>query len=301
MSSKGLSNRIKLSSYDDMFSAEENSGSVNEEAKADGQIIEIPLSELHSFENHPFRVVDDDSMDEMVESIKEYGVLVPAIARPRSEGGYELISGHRRKHASERAGKDTMPVIVRDCDNDEAVVIMVDANIQREDILISERAKAYQMKYEAMKHQGKANGISLEQMSEETGESRKTIQRLICIASLDERLLAMVDDKRMGLRQGVDLSFISKEQQEIVYDVISEMNVSISQEQSARIKEASRKGYLNAEFLRDFLSEKKPKPRKVVFNQKKLDNYFTPDMSNEDIEELIVRLLDEWKEKGEPR
>lgn len=301
MSSKGLSNRIKLSSYDDMFSAE-NDGNATAEAKlVEGQIVEIPLSELHTFENHPFRVVDDENMEEMVESVKEYGVLVPAIVRPRAEGGYELISGHRRKHASELAGKDTMPVIVRDCDNDEAVVIMVDANIQREDILVSERAKAYQMKYEAMKHQGKAQGNSLQEMSEQAGESMKTIQRLICIASLDEKLLAMVDEKKLGLRQGVDLSFIPQEQQRIVYEVISEMGVSLSQEQSARIKESSRKGYLNADFLKDYLSEKKPKPRKVVFNQKKLDNYFTPDMSNEDIEELIVKLLDEWKEKGEPR
>ncbi len=301
MSSKGLSNRIKLSSYDDMFSAENDGNATSEAKTVEGQIVEIPLSELHTFENHPFRVVDDENMEEMVESVKEYGVLVPAIARPRAEGGYELISGHRRKHASELAGKDTMPVIVRDCDNDEAVVIMVDANIQREDILVSERAKAYQMKYEAMKHQGKAQGISLKAMSEQAGESMKTIQRLICIASLDEKLLAMVDEKKLGLRQGVDLSFIPQEQQRTVYEVISEMGVSLSQEQSARIKESSRKGYLNADFLKDYLSEKKPKPRKVVFNQKKLDNYFTPDMSNEDIEELIVKLLDEWKEKGEPR
>ena len=301
MSSKGLSNRIKLSSYDDMFSAENDGNATSEAKTVEGQIVEITLSELHTFENHPFRVVDDENMEEMVESVKEYGVLVPAIARPRAEGGYELISGHRRKHASELAGKDTMPVIVRDYDNDEAVVIMVDANIQREDILVSERAKAYQMKYEAMKHQGKAQGISLKAMSEQAGESMKTIQRLICIASLDEKLLAMVDEKKLGLRQGVDLSFIPQEQQKIVYEVISEMGVSLSQEQSARIKESSRKGYLNADFLKDYLSEKKPKPRKVVFNQKKLDNYFTPDMSNEDIEELIVKLLDEWKEKGEPR
>lgn len=300
MSSKGISQRIKLQSFDDMFGAEENTGATGTDAKpVDGQIVEMPLSELHSFKNHPFRVVDDENMDEMVESVKEYGVLVPAIVRPRAEGGYELISGHRRKHASEIAGKDTMPVIVRDCDNDEAVVIMVDANIQREDILISERAKAYQMKYEAMKHQGKAKGISLEQMSEEAGESRKTIQRLICLASLDKKLLDMVDEKKLSLRQGVDLSFIPQEQQLIVYDVIKELNVSLSLDQSARIKEASRKGYLNADFLRDYLSEKKPKPRKVVFSQKKLDNYFTPDMSNEDIEELIVKLLDEWKEKGD--
>ena len=255
-----------------MFDTEENNEVADAGVKrVDGQIVEIPLSELHTFNNHPVRVVDDENMEEMVESVKEYGVLVPAIARPRAEGGYELISGHRRKHASELAGKDTMPVIIRDCDNDEAVVIMVDANIQREDILISERAKAYQMKYEAMKHQGVGGGLSLQEMSDQAGESMKTIQRLICLASLDKKLLDMVDEKKLSLRQGVDLSFIPQEQQLIVYDVINEMNVSLSLEQSARIKEASRKGYLNADFLRDYLSEKKPKPRKVVFNQKKLD------------------------------
>ena len=302
MSSKGISQRIKLQSFDYMFDTKQNNEVADSGVKpVDSQIVEIPLSELHTFKNHPFRVVDDENMEEMVESVKEYGVLVPAIARPRAEGGYELISGHRRKHASELAGKDTMPVIIRDCDNDEAVVIMVDANIQREDILISERAKAYQMKYEALKHQGVGGGLSLQEMSDQAGESMKTIQRLICLASLDKKLLDMVDEKKLSLRQGVDLSFIPQEQQLIVYDVINEMNVSLSLEQSVRIKEASRKGYLNADFLRDYLSEKKPKPRKVVFNQKKLDNYFTPDMSNEDIEELIVRLLDEWKEKGEPR
>ena len=269
MSSKGISQRIKLQSFDDMFDTEENKEVVGSDAKpVEGQIVEIPLSELHTFKNHPFRVVDDENMEEMVESVKEYGVLVPAIVRPRAEGGYEMISGHRRKHASELAGKDTMPVM---------------------------------MKYEAMKHQGTTGGLSLQEMSDQAGESMKTIQRLICLASLNEELLTMVDEKKLSLRQGVDISFIPPGHQRIVYEVITELNVSLSLEQSARIKEASRKGYLNAEFLRDFLSEKKPKPRKVVFNQKKLDNYFTPDMSNEDIEELIVKLLDEWKEKGEPR
>lgn len=300
MSKRGLGEKIKLSSYEEMFGTEDETAFEGVQGK-EGQVVEIPLSDLHTFKNHPFRVVDDENMDEMVESIKEYGVLVPAIARPREAGGYEIISGHRRKHASELAGKDTMPVIVRDCNDDEAVVIMVDANIQREDILVSERAKAYRMKYEAMKHQGKAQGNSLQEMSEQAGESMKTIQRLICLASLDKDLLNMVDEKKLSLRQGVDLSFIPEEHQKLVYKVISKMPVSLSLEQSARIKDASRKGYLNEEFLKDFLSEKKPKPRKVVFNQKKLDNYFTPDMSNEDIEELIVRLLDEWKEKGEKR
>ena len=297
MSKRGFGDKIKLSSYDDMFGVEssENADAI----KGEAQIVDIPLSELHTFENHPFRVVDDESMEEMVESIKEYGVLVPAIARPRREGGYELISGHRRKRASELAGKETMPVMVKDCDDDEATVIMVDANIQRDDILISERAKAYQMKYEAMKHQGGGNGRSLATMSEEMGESQKTIQRLICIASLNENLLHMVDEKRLSLGAGLDLSFIKPEGQEIVYAVITDMKVSLSGEQTLKIKEASKKGYFNEDFLRDYLSEKKPKPRKVVFNQKKLDDYFTPDMSNEDIEKVIFQLLDEWKSKGE--
>lgn len=300
MAKRGFGDKIKLSSYDDMFGIDEKELSAVKDIE-DAQIVEVPLSELHTFENHPFRVVDDESMEEMVESIKEYGVLVPAIVRPRKAGGYELISGHRRKHASELAGKETMPVIIKDCDDDEATVIMVDANIQRDDILISERAKAYQMKYEAMKRQGErgGNGRSLAAMSEEAGESAKTIQRLICIASLDDDLLHMVDDKKLSLGAGLDLSFIKPEEQKVVYRVIVALNVSLSAEQTTKIKEASKKGYFNEEFLKDYLSEKKPKPRKVVLNQKKLDNYFTPDMSNEDIEKLIVHLLDEWKSKGE--
>lgn len=297
MSKRNLGEKIKLSSYDDMFGVEEQASSpVNQ--KAEGQILEIPLEELHTFENHPFRVVDDESMQEMIESIKEHGVLVPAIARPRAQGGYELISGHRRHHASGIAGKETMPVIVRDCSDDEATVIMVDANIQREDILISEKAKAYRMKYEAMKHQGVAGGISLKEMSDQAGEGMKTIQRLICVASLNKDLLDMVDSKKLGIRQGVDLSFLEKEQQEDVYKVITDLGVSLSWEDSTRIKEAGKKDYLNADYIRDILTHDKPKARKVVFDHKKLDDYFEPNMSSEDIEDLIVKLLDEWKQKG---
>ena len=298
MSKRNLGEKIKLTSYDDMF-GDDVPASSPVDLKQEGQIVDVPLDELHTFENHPFRVMDDETMDEMVESIKEYGVIVPAIARPRKEGGYELISGHRRHHASKLAGKDTMPVIIRDCDNDEATVIMVDANIQREDILISEKAKAYRMKYEAMKHQGSAGGLSLKEMSDQAGDSMKTIQRLICIANLDENLLALVDAKKLGIRQGVDLSFLEKNQQEVVYKVIHELGILLSWEDSTRIKEAGKKDYLNEDYLKDFLTHDKPKARKVVFNQKKLDDYFEPNMSSEDIEELIVRLLDEWKQKGE--
>ena len=298
MSKRNLGEKIKLTSYDDMF-GDDVPASSPVDLKQEGQIVDVPLEELHTFENHPFRVMDDESMDEMVESIKEYGVIVPAIARPRKEGGYELISGHRRHHASKLAGKDTMPVIIRDCDNDEATVIMVDANIQREDILISEKAKAYRMKYDAMKHQGSAGGLSLKEMSDQAGDSMKTIQRLICIANLDENLLALVDAKKLGIRQGVDLSFLEKNQQEVVYKVIHELGILLSWEDSTRIKEAGKKDYLNEDYLKDILTHDKPKARKVVFNQKKLDDYFEPSMSSEDIEGLIVRLLDEWKQKGE--
>ncbi|MEE5990980.1 MAG: ParB/RepB/Spo0J family partition protein [Lachnospiraceae bacterium] len=297
MSKRNFGEKIKLSSYEDMFGPDEDETIVSAEEK--GEIREVVLSDLHSFKNHPFRVIDDENMEELVESIKEYGVLVPAIARPRKEGGFELISGHRRKHASELAGKTTMPVMIKDCDDDEATVIMVDANIQRDDILVSERARAYQMKYEAMKHQGSGKGRSLEAMSEEAGESQKTIQRLICIASLNDDLLKLVDEKKLALRPGLDLSFIKPEEQETVYKVITDLKVTLSTDQSARIKEASRKGFFSEDYLRDILTNEKPKKRKVVFNEKKLDSYFSPEMSNEDIEQVIVQLLEEWKSKGE--
>lgn len=297
MSKRGIGEKIKLSSYEDMFGTEEENVSGALDSK--GQIVDIPIPELHTFKNHPFRVVDDEAMDEMVESIKEYGVLVPAIVRPREEGGYEILSGHRRHHASTLAGKETMPAIIKECNDDEATVIMVDANIQREDILISEKALAYQMKYEAMKHQGVAGGSSLQEISEQSGESMKSIQRLICIASLNKELLDMVDSKKLGIRQGVDLSFLSEEQQQTVYEVITELGISLSWDDTLRIKEAGKKGYLNADYLKDILTHEKVKTRKVVLNQKKLDTYFEPNMSNEDIEELIVSLLEEWKKKRE--
>ena len=295
MSSKGLSNRIKLSSYDDMFSAENDGNATSEAKTVEGQIVEIPLSELHTFENHPFRVVDDENMEEMVESVKEYGVLVPAIARPRAEGGYELISGHRRKHASELAGKDTMPVIVRDCDNDEAVVIMVDANIQREDILVSERAKAYQMKYEAMKHQGKkGNGSSLDEVGEAAGESGKTVQRYIWLARLSDELLDMVDKKKIGLVQGVDISFLTEQAQEWVQFILEETGAAISTTQSSKLKEYGKNGELTLPMVRLILTEEKPKERKVTIKADKISRYFTEDYSSEDIENIIYQLLEEW-------
>lgn len=295
MAKRNLGERIKLQSYDEMFGLDTISPG---DQKQEGQIVNIPLNELYEFKDHPFRVLDDEKMEETVESIKEHGVLMPGIARPRKEGGYEIISGHRRRRASELAGKTEMPFIIKDYSDDEATVIMVDSNIQREDILISEKAKAYHMKYMAMKHQGTAGGISLDVMSEQTGESQKTVQRYIYLARLTDELLGLVDAKKLGVKQGVEISALDTTQQEIVYKVLSELGSVIDVEQATRIKEAGKKGYLNEAYLRDMLTYVKQAVRKVVFNQKKLDSYFDPTTSNSDIEDLIVKLLDEWKEKG---
>lgn len=262
------------------------------------QIKDVALSELHPFKNHPFKVLDDEKMAEMVESVKQYGILVPAIVRVREEGGYELISGHRRHHAATLAGLETMPVMIKNCDDDESTVIMVDANIQREDISISEKAKAYRMKYDAMKHQGASGGSSLAEMSESAGESSKTIQRLIYLSNLSDEMLELIDCKKLGIAQGVDLSFLSKEEQEIVLGVMEKTGIYVNMEQSAHIKNAVKEGLFNEQWLLEILSYKKPPVRKVVFNQNKLDSYFEPNMTNEDIEGIIVKLLDEWKAKG---
>ena len=293
MNRRNLGEKIKLASYDDMF------GSANEnEVISGGDIKEIPLTELHTFKDHPFSVIEDEKMTETVESIKKYGVLVPGIARPRPAGGYEIISGHRRHHASILAGLETMPMIIKECSDDEATIIMVDANIQREDILPSEKAKAYKMKFEALKHQGKAGGLTIDHMAEDTGESSKTVRRYIWLAELTDDLLKLVDEKKLGFVQGVDISFLSKEMQEWVFDVIQSTGCGVSSAQSAEIKDLFKEGKLTMATLRKVLNPVKIEKRKVVFNSKKLDGYFTPDMTNDDIEELILKLLDEWKEKG---
>lgn len=293
MSKRNLGERIKLQSYGDMFGEDTEAEVVAEE-----QIKNVALSELHTFKNHPFKVSDDAKMEEMVESVKLYGILVPAIARERAEGGYELISGHRRHHAATLAGLETMPVMIKDCSDDEATVIMVDANIQREDISISEKAKAYRMKYDAMKHQGIAGGTTLDEMSEAAGESSKTIQRLICLSNLSDEYLELIDNKKLGIAQGLDLSYIPEEHREIVLKVMKDTGIIVNMEQSARIKNASKEGLFNEQWLREILNYKKPAIRKVVFNQSRLDSYFEPNMTNEDIEGIIVKLLDEWKAKG---
>lgn len=284
---------IQLTSYDDLLGL--GSG-VNADTE---KIINVPLTELHTFKDHPFRVVDDEKMEETTESIRQYGVLVPGLARPRAGGGYEIIAGHRRKRGSERAGKTEMPVIVRNYTDDEATIIMVDSNIQREDILPSEKAKAYRMKFEAMKHQGKKEGgNTLEEIGEAAGESGKTVQRYIWLSRLTDELLDMVDNKKLGIVQGVDISFLSVEAQDWVYEIITEQKVSVSSSQSGKLKEYGKSGELTKARVKLILSEQKSKERKVTIKAEKISEYFQADYSNEDIENVIFELLERWKENS---
>lgn len=292
MNKTGSAAKVKLNSFDDLFGNNEMQTAGSE------QIINAPLAELHDFKNHPFRVVDDEKMEETTESIRQYGVLVPGIARPRADGGYELIAGHRRKHGSQRAGKSEMPVIVRNYSDDEATIIMVDSNIQREDILPSEKAKAYQMKYEAMKHQGKKSGKNtLDEVEETAGENAKKVQRYIWLARLSDELLDMVDTKKIGFSQGVDISFLSEEAQQWVEVIIEEQRCSVSTVQSGKLKEYGKSGELTLAMVRLILTEEKPKERKFTMKSDKIGRYFSDSYSNEEIEDIILSLLDKWKEE----
>lgn len=291
MNKRGSTDKIKLSSFDDLFGTQE-AGTGTE------QVQEIPLCELHEFRGHPFKVLDDEKMQETVESIKNYGVLMPGIARPRAEGGYEIIAGHRRRHGCELAGLSTMPMFVRDYTDDEATIIMVDTNIQREDIFPSEKARAYSMKYEAMKHQGKKGaGNSLDEVGEAAGESGKTVQRYIWLSRLSDELLEMVDKKKIGLVQGVDISFLTEQAQEWVQIIMEETGTNISTVQSAKLKEYGKKGELTMPMVRLILTEEKPKERKITLKAEKISRYFPEEYSESEIENVIIELLEEWQKK----
>ena len=288
----GSASKIKMESFDDLFG-----GSSAQEIGAE-QIINAPLADLYELKDHPFKVLDDEKMEETTESIRLYGVLVPGIARPRTGGGYELIAGHRRKHGSERAGKTEMPIIVRNYSDDEATIIMVDSNIQREDILPSEKAKAYKMKYEAMKHPGKKSGKNtLDEVGEAAGENAKKVQRYIWLSRLSDELLEMVDSRKLGFSQGVDLSFLSEEAQQWVEVIIEEQGCNVSTVQSGKLKEYGKSGELTLAMVQLILTEEKPRERKVTLKADKISKYFAEDYSSEDIEDIIIQLLDEWKKR----
>lgn len=292
MSKNASALKVKLSSYDELFGAKA--------PVASDQIVNVTLSELHTFKNHPFHVNDDKEMEELAESIREHGVLIPGIVRPRAEGGYELIAGHRRKHGSELAGRTEMPVIVREYTDDEATIMMVDSNIQRESILPSEKAKAYALKYEALKHQGKKSRKStLDQVGEVAGENAKKVQRYLWLSRLSDQLLQMVDEKRLGLSQGVDLSFLSKKSQQIVADAIEKSKCTVSMGQSAKLKEYEKKNELTSTVVRLILEEKNVYKRKVTLKMDKLSQYFDDRYSSEEMEKIILHLLEEWKKTQE--
>ena len=289
----GSASKVRIDKFEDLFG-----GSAEQESSAE-QIINAPLTDLHTFKDHPFRVEDDEKMEETTESIRQHGVLVPGIARPRAGGGYEIIAGHRRKRGSELAGKTEMPVIVRNYTDDEATIIMVDSNIQREDILPSEKARAYKMKYEAMKHQGKKSGRNtLDEVGEAAGENAKKVQRYIWLSRLSDELLEMVDTKKLGFSQGVDISFLTEEAQQWVQAIIEEQGCNVSMVQSGKLKEYGKSGELTLAMVELVLSEEKPKERKITIKSDKIGKYFSDSYSNEEIESIIITLLDKWKEEG---
>ena len=289
---KALEN-VKLTSFDDLFG-----GNKIEKAAEAGDVKEIPLSELHEFHNLPFQIRSDEELAEMIESVREHGVLVPGIVRKRKEGGYEIIAGHTRKHVCELLGFETMPVFVKEMDDDEASLVMVDSNIQRENIRPSEKAKAYKIKYDAMKNQGKA-GNSLKMMSEESGENYKQIQRYIWLARLNDDLLALVDNKQLGMVQGVSLSVLPEKEQEAVYDAICRLKMKLSTVQAYSIKQLSVDGKFNEQILeRYFTSAQKQKRKKeITLKNERLSEYFEEETTEEEMMNIIFELLETWKRK----
>lgn len=294
---------ISLSSYDDIFSTEESRTDERRE-----KVMEIPLAELFPFKNHPFKVLDDAAMQDTAESIKEHGVLVPAIARPRENGGYELISGHRRKRGCELAGLSTMPVIVRDLDDDAATIIMVDSNIQRENILPSERALAYKMKLEAMKHQGERNDLTSSQLGmklqaldiigQQAGESRNQVHRYIRLTELSTELLDMVDTKKIAFNPAVELSYLKPVEQNMLIAAMESEQATPSLSQAQRLKKFSQEGHLTGESMLAIMSEeKKSDLNKVIISGDKLKKYFPNSYTPQQMEDVIIKLLDQWQKK----
>lgn len=285
--------KVKLTRFDDLFGTKEEKGSVET-----GEVREIAISELHEFHNHPFQIRSDEELEEMIESVRQHGVLVPGIVRKRKEGGYEIIAGHTRRHVCEVLGLETMPVFVKDLDDDEASLIMVDSNIQRENIRPSEKAKAYKIKYDAMKNQGK-EGNSLQIMSEESGENYKFIQRYIWLARLNDDLLALVDKKKLGLVQGVSLSALSEKEQEMIYDAICRYEKKLSSVQANVIKQLSIDGKLTEDRLEEYLFsvEKHSKKKDITLKKERLAEYFEEETTEDEMMNIILDLLEEWKQK----
>ena len=301
---KSSARNIELKSVDDLFATEE----IREDAQRE-KVQNIPLGELHPFRNHPFKVKDDAAMQDTVDSVREYGVLVPAIARPDPDGGYELIAGHRRHHASELAGKETMPVIIRDLDDDAATIIMVDNNLQREELLPSERAFAYKMKLDAMKRQaGRPSRENVSQvgtqkrsdqiMAEQVGESRNQIQRFIRLTELIPTLLDMVDERKIAFNPAVELSYLKKEEQTLLIEAMDSEQATPSLSQAQRLKKFSQQKMLSLDVMRAVMSEeKKTDLDRVTLKNETLRKYFPKSYTPKQMEDTIIKLLEGWYKK----
>ena len=299
---KSSAKNIVLKSVDDIFQTEENRADAQRE-----RVQEIPLDQLKPFKNHPFKVRDDQRMLDTVDSIREYGVLVPAIARPDPEGGYELISGHRRKRGCEMAGLQTMPVIIRDLDDDAAVLVMVDSNIQREELLPSERAFAYKMKLEALKHQGArsdltsmqvAQKLSVQKVGDDAGVSKDQVRRFIRLTELISELLDMVDERKLAFNPAVEVSYLKRDEQRMLLEAMDAEQTTPSLSQAQRIKKFSQEGRLTEEAMSAIMSEeKKSEMDKVTLRSDTLYKYFPKSYTPKQMEQTIIRLLDVWKQR----
>ena len=295
---------VSLKGADDIFSTEESRQEQQRE-----QVQQIPIGELFPFKNHPFKVLDDESMQRTVESVEQYGVLSPLIARPRPEGGYEIISGHRRQHAAQLAGLDALPVIVRNMDDDAAVLLMVDSNLQRENILPSERAFAYKMKLEAIKNQGarsdltsgqivQKSKLSIERVAEDAGEGYKTVQRFIRLTNLVPELLDMVDEKKIAFNPAVELSYLDEAQQRDFLEAMNDTQNAPSLSQAQRLKKLAQEGHFSYDVAFAVMGEeKKDELDKVVIKNDTLRKYFPRCYTPKQMEDTIIKLLDQWQRK----
>ena len=295
---------VSLKGADDIFSTEESRQEQQRE-----QVQQIPIGELFPFKNHPFKVLDDESMQRTVESVEQYGVLSPLIARPRPEGGYEIISGHRRQHAAQLAGLDALPVIVRNMDDDAAVLLMVDSNLQRENILPSERAFAYKMKLEAIKNQGarsdltsgqivQKSKLSIERVAEDAGEGYKTVQRFIRLTNLIPELLDMVDEKKIAFNPAVELSYLDESQQRDFLEAMNDTQNAPSLSQAQRLKKLAQEGHFSYDVAFAVMGEeKKDELDKVVIKNDTLRKYFPRSYTPKQMEDTIIKLLEQWQRK----
>ena len=295
---------VSLKGADDIFSTEESRQEQQRE-----QVQQIPIGELFPFKNHPFKVLDDESMQRTVESVEQYGVLSPLIARPRPEGGYEIISGHRRQHAAELAGLETLPVIVREMSDDAAVILMVDSNLQREHILPSERAFAYKMKLDALKNQGarsdltsgqivQKSKLSIERVAEDAGEGYKTVQRFIRLTNLIPELLDMVDEKKIAFNPAVELSYLDTNQQRDFLEAMNDTQNAPSLSQAQRLKKLAQEGHFSYDVAFAVMGEeKKDELDKVVIKNDTLRKYFPRSYTPKQMEDTIIKLLEQWQRK----